>query len=122
MDKIFEPKRLFGNIVSDTIDSRYSSIYRDYKYYQIFRNREIFYKIYSIKNKTGASVDSVLKRFFKKYGVSEKIITDRSKKQISKKSLFLATLRKNRITPEITLPYRPNHNPCEIVIKKLRKK
>ena len=122
VNRIFEPKRLLGDMVSDTMNSRYSSIHRDYKYCQVFGNREIFCEIYFIKNKTGASVDSVLKRFLKKYGVSEKIITDRSKKQISINSPFLATLRKNRITPEVTLPHRPNHNPCKIVIKELRKR
>ena len=80
----------------------------------------MFCKAYPIAKKSNC--DEALKQFIRDYGAPDVMITDGSREQTSKGSKFQATLRKNNVTPLVTQPHRPNHNPSETVIRELRKK
>ena len=122
VDRMFEPKRLLGDMASDTMDPRCYSIHGDYRYCQVFGNKMMFCEAIPIVSKSGDSADGALKEFLRDYGAPENMITDGLKEQTSKGSKFLATLRKNNVNPVVTMPHRPNHNPAEGVIRELRKR
>ena len=122
MDRMFEPKRIIGEMASDTMDPRCESLHGDHRYCQVFGNRKMFCEAYPIRDKTKVEVDGALKRFIKEYGAPDSMITDGSREQTAKGSLFQRTLRKNNIDGVITPPHRPNLNPVETVIRELRKK
>ena len=119
---MFEPKRIFGEMASDTMDPCYDGLHRQHRYCQVFGNRKMFCEAYPIASKNMEQVDNALKKFLKEYGVPDRIITDGSREKTSKGSKWQATLRKNNITGEVTQPHRPNQNPAETVIRELRKR
>lgn len=118
-DRMLLLKRILGEMTSDTMDPRYEGLYRE-KYCQVFGNKSMFYEAYPIPTK--GSCYEALKIFLKEYGAPDPIITDGSKEQTSKGSVWQSTLRKNEITRIITQPHRPNQDPAETVIRELRKK
>ena len=119
MDRMFEPKRIIGEMASDTMDPRCKGLHGD-RYCQVFGNRQMFCEAYPIQKKSDC--DDALKKFLREYGASDFMVTDGSREQTSKGTKFQATLRKNNIVPVITQPHRPNQNPAETVIRELRKK
>ena len=50
------------------------------------------------------------------------MVIDGYKSQVGRGTAFMARLKKNQITPIISNPGQPNMNPCETVIRELRKK
>jgi len=50
------------------------------------------------------------------------MIVDGAKSQTQRGSAFVSRLRRNRVEPVITNPYRPNMQPAETVIRELRKR
>ena len=121
-DRMFEPKRLLGTIASDTMDPRCQSLHGDYRYTQVYGNRQMFCEAYPIKSKSESDVGASLKRFITEYGAPEEMITDGSKEQTGKNAQFQAILRKNRVRSTVTNTYSPKQNPAESVIRELRKR
>ncbi len=119
MDQMFAPKRLIGDMASDTMDPTCDGMHGN-RCCQVFGNKNMFCEAYPIARK--GDCDYALKQFIKEYGAPDSMITDGSKEQSSKGSKFQATLRKNNIMGVVTRTYRPNHNPCETVIRELRKR
>ena len=106
-------------MASDAMDPRCDGMHGN-RYYQVFGNKNMFCEAYPIARK--GDCDCALKQFIKEYGAPDSMITDGSKEQSSKGSKFQATLRKNNIMGVVTQTYRPNQNPCETVIRELRKR
>jgi hypothetical protein len=118
-DRMFSPKRILGEMASDTMDPRCEGLHGD-KYCQVFGNKSMFCEAYPIPSK--GSCHEALKIFLKEYGAPDTIITNGSKEQTSKRTIWQSHLRKNGVTGVITHPHRPSQNPMETVTKELRKK
>ena len=99
-DRMFEPKRLFGIMASDTMDPRCDSLHGDHRYAQVFGNKQMFCEAYPIANK--ANCNDALKQFILEYGAPEVMITDGSPEQIGKNAEFQATLLKNKVKARFT--------------------
>ena len=121
-DRMFEPKRLLGTMASDTMDPKCKSIHGDYRYTQVYGNKQMFCEAYPIKSKSEDDVGASLKRFIVDYGAPEEMVTDGSKEQTSKNAQFQAILRQNKIRATVTNTYTPKQNPAETVIRELRKR
>ena len=119
MDRMFAPKRLIGEMASDTMDPRCDGMHGN-RYCQVFGNKKMFCEAYPIAKKSDCN--DALKQFIREYGAPDSMITDGSKEQALKGSKFQATLRKNNVIGIVTQTYRPNQNPCETVIRELRKR
>eukprot|EP00980_Cylindrotheca_fusiformis_P016016 scaffold4712_cov68-Cylindrotheca_fusiformis.AAC.1 len=120
MDRMFEPVRLTGDMATDTMDPRCPGMHAGFRYCQVFGNREMLAEAYPIKSKRDC--EDALKKFLREYGAPEKMISDGSKEQTGHNTKFQSTLRKNRVVSEISPPHRSNYNPCETVIRELRKR
>ena len=118
-DRMFEPKRLLGEMASDTMDPRCDGMH-GYKYCQVFGNKKMFCEAYPIEKKSNCA--DALNKFIRDYGAPEVMITDGSKEQTAKGSKWQATLRKNSIQGRITNTARPQQNPSETTIRELRKR
>ena len=119
-DRMFEPKRIKGIMASDTMDPRCDSMYGDYRYAQVFGNKQMFCEAYPIVSK--ADCDQALKRFIIEYGAPDVMVTDGSPEQTGRNAKFQSTLRKNKVRSSVTNRYSPNQNPVETVIRELRKR
>ena len=82
----------------------------------------MFAAAYPVKSGKAEDIDGALKEFINDFGAPDSMIMDGARSQASKGSLFMARLRRNWVTPVITPPHRPNMNPCETVIRELRKR
>ena len=69
----------------------------------------------------GKAVDA-LRTFFLEFGVPEKLTCDGSKEQTGKKTEFIKQVRRNDIKLHVIEPDRNNQNPCEGVIREVRRK
>jgi len=121
MDRMFEPKRLRCDMSTDTMDPRCEGMHGDTKC-QVFGNKQMFAAAYPVPSGQGDHIDQALKDFIQDYGAPDSMTMDGAKAQTARGSAFIARLRRNRITPIICNPYRPNFNPSETVIRELRKK
>ena len=119
-DRMFEPKRIKGAMSTDTMDPRCESLHGDFRYVQVFGNRQMFCEAYPIPTKSSDDCNDALKRFILEYGAPEVMITDGSPEQTGKNAIFQSTLRKNKIRSSITNRNWPNQNPVKSVIRKLR--
>ena len=63
---------------TDTMDPKCKGIH-EYKYCQIFRNKDLFAAVYLIKKKSNCYIS--LKQFILDYSAVDVMITDRSKEQ-----------------------------------------
>ena len=121
MDRMFEPKRLRCDMSTDTMDPRCDGMHGHRKC-QVFGNKQMFAAAYPVKTGKSEDIDSALKEFINDFGAPETMTMDGARSQVTRGSLFMSRLRRNRITPMITPPHRPNMNPCETVIRELRKR
>ena len=120
-DLMFEPKRLWTDMGTDTMDPRCQGLHGD-KMCQVFGNKQMFVAAYPTPSKKSVDIDEALKKFITDFGAPTTMTMDGSKEQTSRNSAFNGRLRRNRITPIICNPHRPNKNPAETVIRELRKK
>ena len=118
-DRMYSVKRLTGEMATDTMDPRCPGMH-GMRYCQVFGNKQLFCEAYPIAKKSDCH--EALKTFINEYGAPEVMISDGAKEQVGQGTKFQQTLRKNQITPIRTPPNRPNQNPCETVIRELRKK
>ena len=102
------------------MDPRCDSMYGDYRYAQVFGNKQMFCEAYPIVSK--ADCDQALKRFIIEYGAPDVMVTDGSPEQTGWNAKFQSTLRKNKVRSSVTNRYSPNQNPVETVIRELRKR
>jgi len=121
MDRMYEPKRLRSQMSTDTMDPRCDGM-KGFKKCQVFGNKQMFAAAYPVESRKGTDIDQALKDFIQDYGAPESMICDGAKSQTERGSAFVARLRRNRVVPIISNRYRPNMNPCETVIRELRKK
>ena len=119
VDRMFSPKRILGEMASDTMDPRCEAMSGD-RYCQVFGNKHMFCEAYPIPTK--GSCHEALKLFLKEYGAPDTMVTDGSREQTSKGTMWQSTLRKNGVTGVVTNAHRPNQNPVETVIQELQKK
>ena len=63
-----------------------------------------------------------LNKFISDYGTTDMIISDGSKEQALPETEFQSVLRENDITSKHVQVHRSNENPCETVIRDLKKK
>ena len=117
-DRMFEVKRIRGEMSTDTMDARVTSIHGD-KYAQIFASKEFFVEAYPIKTK--GDCHEALKEFIKTFGAMDSLTYDGSNEQSGHKSKFQATMRKYDIKGHTSEPERSKQNPCEGVIRELRR-
>ena len=80
-DQMFSPKRIFGEMASDTMDLRCEELHGN-RYCQVFGNKNMFCKAYPIVTK--GSCHEALKLFLKEYGAPDSIVTDGLREQTSK--------------------------------------
>lgn len=121
VDRMYEPKRLRCNMGTDTMDPHCEGLHGD-RQCQVFGNKEMFTAAYPTSSGKASDIDEALKRFLQDYGAPETLTMDGSKAQTSRGSAFASRVRKNGTIPIICNPYRPNMNPCETVIRELRKR
>ena len=119
MDRMFEPVRLTCDMASDTMDPRCAGMHGD-RYCQVFGNRMMFADARPIEKKSNCG--DALKGFIRDFGAPFKMITDGSREQMGRSTMFQKALRKNNIISEQTQSHRPNQNPSETVIRELRKR
>jgi len=108
-------------MATDTIDPRSDGIHGMRKC-QVYGNKQLFAAAYPAESGRGDHIVETLKSFIHDYGAPDSMIMDGAKSQTQKGSAFVSRLRRNRIQPIISYPYRPNMNPSETVIRELRKR
>ena len=121
MDCTFEPKRLRTGMSMDTMDPRSEGLHGDAKC-QVLGNKSMFAAACPVPSGRSSDIDDASKRFVQDYGAPDNVTVDRAKAQTSRGSEFVARLRRNRITPIVSNPHRPNVNQCETVVWESRKK
>ena len=121
MDRMFEPKRLWSDMSTDTMDPRCEGLHGD-RQCQVYGNKQMFVAGYPTTSAKALDIDVTLKDFINDCGAPTTMTMDGAKSQTARGSAFMSRLRRNHITPIISGPYRPNMNPCESVIRELRKK
>ena len=118
-DKMYEKPRLRGEWFTDTLDGRV--IFKDGKRYgQVFANRGFFAHIYPMDTKRNAG--DALRTFCQEFGVPDKLKFDGSKEKVQRKIKFMKQISKNDIDFHVIKPDRHNQNPCEGVIREVRRK
>lgn len=118
-DRMFKKKRLDGEWSSDTLVARVTSKDGN-KYAQVFANTGYFAAIYPMDSKGKAG--DALKTFCAEFGVPEKLTFDGSKEQTARGTEFMKQVRRNDINYHVIEPDRHNQNPCEGVIREIRRK
>lgn len=118
-DRMYEKRRLRGEWFTDTMDGRVVSKDGN-RYGQVFANKGYFAQIYPMDTKSKAG--DALRTFIQEFGVPENLTFDGSKEQTGKKTEFMKQVRKNDIDFHIIEPERHNQNPCEGVIREVRRK
>jgi hypothetical protein len=119
-DRIFEKRQLQGKWFTDTLDGCVTSKDRN-RYGQVFANRGNFATVYPMdtsKRKAG----NALRTFCQEFGASDRLTCVGSKEQTGKKTKFMQQVRKNNIDLHVIEPERRNQNPCEGVIREVRRK
>ena len=119
VDRMHGSPRSRCEMASDTMDPRCKGM-RNYRYCQVFGNKEMFSTAYLIEKKSDCH--RALKEFLREYGAPNNLITDRSKEQTDPGKEFQSMLRKNNVIPKQTQSHRPNQNLAENEIRELRKK
>ena len=119
VDRMFGIRRLNCSVSTDTMDARCKSIHNQ-RYCQVFATKEYFVEAYPIVQK--GDCHQPLKRFVKEYGSPYEMISDGSKEQTGRRTEFANLLRRYDVNHKIIEPERHNQNPCEGVIRELRKK
>ena len=71
---------------------------------------------------TKPKAGDALRTFFQEFGVPDKLTFDVSKDQGQRKTEFIKQIRKNDIDFHVIEPDRHNQNPCEGVIREVRRK
>ena len=108
-DRVFEKPLLRGDFKMDTMDVRSKSL-DDNRYAQIIANKDFFAVAYLTTNKSNAG-ESLL-CFIHEYGRPEKLTrTVRSQDRVHGKCSKICD----------RLPYRPNHNFADGVVREIRK-
>jgi hypothetical protein len=118
-DRMFSRKTLSGEWSTDTMDGRGKSLEGN-KYAQVFANKQYFSKIYPMSQKSKAG--DALKLFCQEFGVPEKLTFDGSKEQTKPNTTFMKQIRQHDIDYHISEADLHNQNPCEGVIRELRRK
>ena len=118
-DHMYEKQQLRGEWFPDTLDGRVTS--KDGNSYgQVFANRGYLATIYPMDTKGKAG--DALRTFCLEFGVPEKLTCDGSKEQTGKKTELIKQVRRNDIELHVIEPDWYNQNPCEGVIRKVRRK
>jgi hypothetical protein len=117
-DRRFQTKRLDGKWASDTMDGRVKSLEGN-RYGQVFSNGTFFAELYSMATKKDAG--QALKTIVLELGVPEELTIDGSKEQNMPGTDFMKCCRRNNIKVHRAKPERPNQNPAEGVILKVRR-
>ena len=118
-DRMFELPRLRGDWFTDTLDGRVKSKDGN-KHAQVFANKSYFASVFPMETKGQAG--EALSTFCKTFGVPDRLIFDGSREQNGKNTKFMKTIRKYGMDHHTIEPERHNQNPCEGVIRELRKK
>jgi len=118
-DRIFEKRQLRGKCFTDTLDGRATSKDGD-RYGQVFANRGYFATVYPMDTKSKAG--DALRTFCQEFDVPDRLTCDGSKEQTGKKTEFMQQVRKNDIDLRVIEPERHKQNPCEGVIRGVRRK
>ena len=118
-DRMFYRKSLAGVWSTDTLDGKVKSLEQN-RYAQVFANKSYFVTVYPLEKKSQAG--EALRLFCREYGVPEHLIFDGSKEQNGRKTEFTRQIRQNDIDHHRIEPEFHNQNPCEGVIRELRKK
>ena len=90
------------------------------RYAQVFANTGYFDKIYPMDSKSKAG--DALRMFCQEFGIPEKLTFDGSREQTGKGTTFMKEVRKQGIDYNISEPSLHNKNPCEGVIREIRRK
>ena len=116
---MYENPRLRGEWFTDTLDGRVIS--KDGKRYgQVFANIGFFAHIYPMDTERKAGY--ALRTFCQEFGVPENLTFYGSKEQGQRKTDFMKQIRRNNIDFHVIEPDRHNHNPCEGMIREVRRK
>ena len=91
-----------------------------YKYLQVFNNKDFFVKAYPIKTKKDGYKG--LDKFVKEYGAPDKMIYDGAGEQVGRKTNFQRMIRKYEIKGHADEPKRSNQNPVEGCIRELQRR
>lgn len=118
-DRVFQRKTLAGRWSTDTMDGRSKSLEGN-RYAQVFANKSYFSRIYPMDRKSKAG--DALRLFCQEFGVPEKLTFDGSKEQNGKGTEFMKQIRLHDIDYHVSEANLHNQNPCEGVIRELRRK
>ena len=118
-DRMFYRKCLAGVWSTDTLDGKVKSLEQN-RYAQVFANKSYFVTICPLEKKRQAG--EALKSFCREYGVPEHLTFDGSKEQNGRNTESMRQIRQNDIDHQRIEPEFHNQNPCEGVIRELRKK
>ena len=119
VDRMFEPLRLRCEVATDTMHMRSVGLHGD-RYCQVFGTKFMFAEAYPIQKKSDCHES--LRTFMREYGAPSLMISDGASEQTGRNSKFQSLLRKYHVPNKVSQPSRPNQNPCEMVIRELRKR
>ena len=90
-DRIFDIRRIYETMFTNTMDARCQSIHNE-KYCQVFGNKQFFVEAYPIKKKSDCHEG--LDKFVRKYGSPDKLIYDGDPEQVVRKTESQRIVRK----------------------------
>ena len=120
-DRVFSVKRLHGNFATDTANGKVRSL-RCNIGCQLFSHKCGFKVAYPLQKIDGNHVGDTLTQFINDYGAPEHLTFDGASVQTGPKTRFMDAIRKYEIKYHVSGPRRPNENPAEQCIHKVKKR
>ena len=114
-------KRLRGKFATDTAYGKLRSL-RSNVGCQLYSHKCGFKVAYPIQKVDGDHVGDTLLQFISDFGVPEHLMFDGASVQTGPKTRFMSAIRKYEIKYHISGPRRPNENPAEQSIHKVKKR
>ena len=118
-DHMFNLKRLNCKMATDTLYSDHKSLLQN-TCGQIYTHKCDFAVFYPLPDANGESINNTLLDFTHEYGAPEHLTFDGAKVQVGRLTKFQQSLRRMRIAFKVSAPRRPDENPSESQIRRVK--
>ena len=118
-DRMYGVKRLYGRFVSDTFFINTKSLHHN-TCAQVFSHKCGFSACYPMQSTKGEAIGDSLYNFVHDFGAPEHLTFDGFQSQVGRNTKFRRGLRHYNIDWHVSAPRRPNKNPAEGTICKIK--
>ena len=120
-DRMFGIKRLYGKFATDTVYGKVRSL-RSNVGSQIYSHKCGFKVVYPVQKVDVNNVGDTLTQFVSDFGAPEHLTIDGAAVQTGPKTKCMQAIRRYQIKYHVSGPRRPNENPAEQAIHKVKKR